>query len=147
MLGIFMALINPVSAIINKVLDLQQKKVDAQTEQEKNQIQEEIDALKARRDVLIAESGDRTNRLMRAWGLAMPAAIIMWKLLVWDKGVGSLVGCSGDTTSAAAIRRLGEEYVRSCMKYTTDALDPNLWWFVGAVAGFYLLTSTRVFKR
>lgn len=146
-LGTLLGLVDPVSKVINKILDLQQKKVDAATEQEKNQIQEQIDALKLRRDVLIAESNDKTNRWMRAFGLAMPVAVLMWKIFVWDKVIGSLVGCSGDTSSARAVARLGEEYVRSCMKYTTDALDPNLWFFVTAVTGFYFLATSRLFNR
>jgi len=46
---------------------------------------------------------------------------------MWDKVIGSIVGCTGDTS------RMPE-----CQTYITDPLDSNLWWTVTAVIAFYL---------
>ena len=77
--------------------------------------------------MLVAESGNRVNVWMRA-ALAMPVAILLWKVFVFDKAFGQWT--------------FG----------TTDALSPELWQVVMIVIGFYFLadaasTVTRLVKR
>jgi len=67
-------------------------------------------------------------------------AIIIAKLLVWDKVIGSLVGCAGAAGQAM-----------DCAIYRTDILDPNQWQIITAAVGFYFLYEgavnvTRIIK-
>ena len=70
------------------------------------------------------EAGDRINRLVRAL-LALPVAILLWKVLVWDKALGQWTGGS------------------------TDPLSAELWQVVAVVVGFYFVTdaAARIFRR
>lgn len=99
----------------------------AKTNTEKIAAEERIKALQARRDVMVAESGNRINVWMRAM-LATPVAIILWKVLVYDKALGQW-------THGA-----------------TDALSPELWRVVMTVISFYFLAEaasavTRIIRR
>lgn len=137
-MGAFMALlglVDPVSKIVSKIIDLQTKKLDAATEQERIAINEEIEALKARRDVMIAEAGSRINPWMRAF-IAIGPAAFLFKVFLLDKVVGPFIGCVGDTRAKAW-----------CDPFTTDKLDDNLWLVVMSVIGFYLVTTVRLFKK
>jgi hypothetical protein len=99
----------------------------AKTDTARIAAEERIKTLLAKRDVQVAESGNRVNTCMRA-ALAMPVAIILWKVLVYDKALGQWTGG------------------------TTDALSAELWQVVMTVIGFYFLaevasTVTRIVKR
>lgn len=98
----------------------------AKSDKERIAADERIKALQAKRDVLVAESGTRVNGWMRA-ALASPVAIILWKVLVYDKALGQWTHGS------------------------TDELSPELWQVVMIVIGFYFLadaasTVTRIVK-
>lgn len=88
---------------------------DAETNEKKIDAEAEVKALELRRDVLVAEApGSRVNQLLRVL-LSIPAVVFLWKVVIWDKvlAIGS-----------------------------TDDLSQNLWTYVFAVVGFYLLNRT-----
>ncbi len=127
-----------IQEITNKIIDLRVIEAQAATDKERIHAEENIKTLEMQRDVLIkqTEYAERVTVLTRL-GFAVPVAIVIWKVLVWDKVIGSLMGCSGDTTSKL-----------ECIKYTTDALDPNLWWVVFAAICFYFTQNlASIWKR
>lgn len=114
MWSFLVGLINPLSAIAGKIADYKIVEAKAETDQERIHAQERIKALEAKRDVLVAEANMPGNIIMRAW-LAFPPSVVVAKILIWDKALGQWTHGH------------------------TDALDPNLWWLVMAVYGFYFV--------
>lgn len=113
--------------------------INAQTAQEKIHAEERVSMLQARRDVLIGEAsaGSRLNLIIRSLFAMGPLSVVL-KLYLWDKVVGSLVGCS----QAAA---------GTCGMFTTDPLDENGWKVISVVLGFYFVSEislgiTRIVK-
>lgn len=138
--GLFGSINGITSAISNEKLAL----ITAGTDQERIEAQERVNTLTLRRDVMIAEAagGSKANSYMRL-ALGCCALVPLAKILVWDKAVAPFFGCVG---------RLSGEAAEACHMFTTDALDPNLWWVVTTVVGFYFLAETslavtKVFKR
>lgn len=129
--GAFGAVNNITNAISNERLKL----IQAKTDQERIASEEQIATLQARRDVLVAESHSPWNGLMR-FVLALGPAVILSKVLIYDKVIGSLAGCARGPMS---------EMLIECRTYRTDGLDANLWWVVTAVVGFYFVTG--MFKK
>lgn len=120
--GLFGTLNGITNAISNEKIAL----LTATTQQEQIAGNERIATLQQRRDVLIAEAGSsRLNIYVRA-GLALGPLVILLKLFVWDKVIGSLVGCS-------------QAPAGTCGKFTTDPLDAHQWQVVMIVIGFYFL--------
>lgn len=135
MLSFLFALINPLSSVVTEIAKAKIAMANAQTDQEKIHAEERVKSLEARRDMLIARGNLQAaeaqvsplNVIMRSV-IAAPVAILLWKVLVWDKALGQWSGGR------------------------TDALDPNLWNVVMAVIGFYFLyeattTIARIIKR
>jgi hypothetical protein len=133
--GLFGSINHVTDALTNEKIALR----NAQTEEERIAAQERVNTLTLRRDAMMAEVPyTRLNVLMR-FALACCVLVVLVKILVWDKSVGPFYGCVGKLDDAAKA---------ACKMFTTDALDPNLWWVVGAVVGFYFLTEiTAFFKR
>lgn len=116
-----------IGTIANRLASAYEARQKATTDRERLVADERIKTLQARRDVLVAESGNRINGWIRA-GLALPVTIILWKVFVYDKALGQWT------------------------HGTTDALSPELWQVVMIVIGFYFLadaasTVTRIVKR
>lgn len=116
-----------IGTIANRLAAAYEAREKARTDKERIAADERIKTLEARRDVLVAEAGNRVNGWMRA-ALALPVAIILWKVFVYDKALGQWTHGS------------------------TDALSPELWQVVMIVIGFYFLadaasTVTRIVKR
>ena len=134
----FSTIFNAIQNLTNKIVDLRIIEAQAATDKEKIHAEENIKVLEAQRDVLIQQSerSDYITSLTRI-GFALPAAIILWKVYVWDKCIGSLLGCSGITDGKP-----------ECIKFTTDALDSNLWWVIFAVICFYFTQNlASIWKR
>ncbi|MEH2525879.1 MULTISPECIES: hypothetical protein [unclassified Bradyrhizobium] len=129
--GAFGTINNLTAAISNEKINAR----NAQTQEEKIAAEERIRTLEARRDLMIKEAGvSRANIFVRS-ALAVPVVIVFWKLLVWDKVVGSLAGCSAAPPGTCGI-------------FTTDPLDDNQWKFIAAVTGFYFLyEAANIFRR
>lgn len=134
--GLFGSINHITDAISNEKIAL----INAKTDEERISSQERISALEQRRAVMIAEAGvSRINMFVRAF-LGAPAGVILWKLMVWDKVIGSFVGCSGHTMPG------------TCQTFNTDVLDDNQWHVIMIVLGFYFLYEgamgvTRLAKR
>lgn len=133
MLGMILAIITglgPVAGhILEQITSLEKSRISAKTEVEKAAITQEIEALHDKRAVLVAEAGSRLNTYFRAF-IAFGPAMYISKIFIWDKVIGSMVGCSG----------VNSELCRTV--FQTDPLDPYLWAVVTAVIGFYFLSST-----
>lgn len=132
----FLTGIGPLIAQVSqRILDLRIKQTEAKTDLEKAKITSELEALHDRKAVLLAEAGNKfsagANTIVRTT-LGMSVAIFIFKVFVWDKVLGSLVGCSGKLTDALK---------EACSTFTTDGVDPTLAALIGAVSAFYLLAS------
>jgi len=125
-LGFLTGLAGPISTVVGKLADTKMALAKAETDQERNKLKAEIEEIHAQQAVLIAEAGSRINAYFRAF-MALPVALTIWKLLAWDKVVGSFVGCSGRTAPG------------TCTTFLTDPLGPDLWKVMAAVIGFYFL--------
>ena len=113
----------------NNITDLQKMKVKAQSDHEIAAINAQIEAVHDRRQVLIAEAGSRLNGIIRA-GFTLLTFPVLAKVFVWDKVVGPFVGC------------VGKDPV-GCQMFNTDALGVELWSVIGAIVGFYFLTTWK----
>lgn len=138
--GLIPGLFTTVQGITNAITNEKIKLAQSQNESDRIAAQEKIDSLQAKRDVLIAESGSsKLNAVIRAcFGLV--ALGVIAKLLLWDKVIGSFMGCAGQAGHAI-----------SCATYTTDAIDPSQWTVVTAAIGFYFVyegavNATRIIK-
>lgn len=133
LLQLIPGLFSTVNGITNAISNERLKLIEAKTDQQKIASQERINSLQAKRDVMIAESGSsKVNAVMRAC-LAAPVAIVLGKIYIWDKVIGSIAGCSGILGQAV-----------ECSIYNTDKLDPNLWNVITATIAFYFLYEGAV---
>src|SRR5689334_19532537 len=88
---------------------------EAETEEKRIEAQTEEKGLLARMEVLKAESaGSRWNQGFRIF-LSIPGALILWKIVIYDEMLG-----------------LGSTTIHS----------KEIWWYIMAVVGFYLLNRT-----
>lgn len=110
-LGFLKAFIDPVSRVAGKIADAKVEMAKAETDKERIAAQERTSALEARMAVLVAESGDPLNRIMR-FLIAFGPMLYLNKIFIWDK-----------------VLALG----------ATDNLTDDLWKVVIAVVGFYFL--------
>lgn len=134
-LGFITGLAGPLSNLANKIVDLKSQRLKAETDIERHKIDQQIEEVHDKRAVLIAEAGSRIGVAINASCrliLAIPAGVILYKLLVWDKVIGSFDGCAGKAGNALR-----------CVTYNTDVLDTNQWAVIAAVIGFYFLTTWR----
>lgn len=116
LLSFLPSLFTTVNGITTAISNERIQEINAKTDQERIDSQERVSVLQARRDVMIAESGDKINRLIRA-SIGGEVSFLLGKILVWDKALGFWT------------------------QGHTDNLDPNLWWVVSSVIGFYFLTE------
>jgi hypothetical protein len=114
------------SAIANERL----KKIQATTDQQKIKADENIKHLEAIRDVRMAKMENPLTALMMfLYGVG--PAVLLTKIYVWDKVIGSFAGCAGLAGQAA-----------ECNVFRTDPLDANLWWVITAQIAFYFIAKT-----
>jgi hypothetical protein len=113
----------PLEKITDAIVQWQIAKAKATTDARKIEADEHIATLQAKRDVLIAESGDKINRLVRAL-MAIPVVILLWKLIVFDNVFGAWLG------------------------WSTPPLSTDVWMIVLTVIGFYFVDSIAArFKK
>ena len=103
-----------ITSIVAELGDAYEARLRAETDQDKLVADQRIAQIRARAEVQAAEAGRPVNAIMRGC-IAAPVAILLFKVMVWDKALGQWTGGH------------------------TDALDPNLWQVVMAVVGFYFL--------
>lgn len=133
LLGLVPGLFTTVNGITNAIANERISQINAKTDQEKIASQERINSLQAKRDVMIAESGSsKINAFMRA-SMGASVSLIVAKLLVWDKIIGSFKGCAGSAGQSI-----------ECSSFRTDLLDSNQWSIITAAIGFYFLYEGAV---
>lgn len=138
--GLLSGLFGTLNNITNAIKDEKIAQLNAKTDEERIASQERINTLEQRRAVLIAEASvSKANIWVRSF-MALPTGFVLWKLMVWDKVVGSFAGCSGHTLPG------------TCKMFLTDPLDDNQWKIIIIVVGFYFLYEgamgiTRIAKR
>ena len=119
-------LFGTVNGITKAIADEKIAGINATTEQERIHSDERVQTLQSRRDLMIAEAGvSKLNIIVRS-AMGLSVAIVLFKLLVWDKVIGSLVGCSQAARG-------------TCGSFTTDPFDDNQWKIIMIVVGFYFL--------
>jgi len=106
----------PLESITKAITQVQLQKAKALTDTAKIEADERLKTLEAKRDVLIAESGDKINRLVRAL-MALPVVILLWKLVVFDNVFGFW------------------------LNWSTPQLSTELWYVCTVVIGFYFVDS------
>lgn len=117
-------LFGTINGITKAISDEKIALTNATTERQRIASQERINALQAKRDILIGEAKyTRANVYMRC-GAGLPSVVVLWKLMVWDKVIGSFAGCS-------------QALAGTCKLFTTDPLDNNQWTIIMIVIGFY----------
>lgn len=117
-------------ALGDKLAGLLIAKQQAKTQEELAKINQQIEEVHDKRAVLVAESGSRINSIIRSIA-ALGPIIYLNKIYLWDKVGGSFAGCAGNSA-------------QYCNTYfSTDAIDPNLWWVAFGVIGFYFLTGIK----
>jgi hypothetical protein len=146
-LGFITGLAPAISQIANKITDLQMLKVKAQSDTELADINRRIEEAHDRRQILVAEAGQRIgiilNGGMRAL-MALPVAVFLWKWLVWDKVIGAFAHCAGPFGKA-----VNGVMPERCATYITDQLDGNTWLIVLGISGFYFAYDfgSKLLKR
>lgn len=113
-LGFLTGLAGPLATIAGKILDHKTALAQAQSDDERNRLNAAIEELHSQQAVLVAEAGSRLNAIIRGL-MAAPVAILLWKLLVYDKALGQWTGGH------------------------TDPLGSDLWKIVAAVIAFYFI--------
>jgi len=134
-LGIFNIVIGPLLRIGEKIADYKTEQVKVSGNVKLSEINRDIEETHDKRFVLVAEASNpflaASNALARGL-LALGPICILTKIYIWDKSIGPFVGCVGNTSERDW-----------CDKFTTDSMDPNLWWIILAIVSFYYLTSKR----
>lgn len=101
----------------DKLLEAYKKKTDAESDAERLAAETEIEFLKKRHEVMLEEM-----KYGKTWWIrpmfALPCAIYIWKIMLWDKALG-----------------LG----------TTAPLDDKMFWVFASVVGFYFVS--RPFEK
>lgn len=137
-LGFITGLAGPIAEVINRITALKEAKVKAESDKELSKINAELEQVHDRKAVLVAEAGNRVAGIFNAitrgsvmWLFALPILI----KFAYDKVMGSFAGCGTNGPF--------EGIADTCYMYSTDKLDPNMWWVIIAVIGFYFLTTKR----
>lgn len=118
--------------VVGKIYDLKIAQLKAASGDERAEIERQITEIEGRKAVLIAESGMRLAGFMNAsvrFAYGVAGAAIILKLLVWDKVIGSFVGCSGPKAIS----------LTSCQTFRTDPLDVYQWSVITAMVAFYFM--------
>lgn len=109
--GLFTTVQGVTQAISNEKIAL----INATTDREKVEIQERISSLTATQSVLVADAGRSSIDMWMRVGMALPPALYIGKIFVWDKMLGW---------------------------GSTDGLTPQEWYLVYVAYGFYFVHST-----
>jgi len=129
-LGWLTGLAGPISQIVGNITNLQIAKVSASTNQEKLKYDQQIAEAEDRKQILITEAGNRIAGILNASMrllLALGPMLILLKVFLWDKVIGSFMGCAGSGLTATV----------DCSTFNTDPLDLHLWAIIGGVIAFY----------
>lgn len=118
---------NAVDKIHARINDLKKAQLEAGTEERKAELGVEIVQLQMQAEVLVEEAKHARTAWVRP-ALCFPAVVVLTKLLVWDKVIGSLALCAGPGLHGGY-----------CAVFRTDPLDDHAWWYIVAVVTAYML--------
>lgn len=105
------------------------KNIQAVTDRQRIDSEERIKHLEAIRDTRLKNTENPLTAAMM-FGYGIGPLIILTKIYVWDKVIGSFAGCAGPMGGAL-----------ECATFRTDPLDPNLWWVITAQIAFYFVAK------
>jgi len=134
--GLIPGAFQTINGITNAISNQKIAAIEATTEQERIKAEENVKVLEARRDVLLSAQARSKLPILIQTGLGLVGLIILAKLGIWDKVIGSFVGCAGDNGTLAG-----------CETFNTDKLGTDLSVLVGSVVAFYLVTTSRLFNK
>lgn len=135
-LGLIPGALNTINGVTNAISNQKIAAIKAKTEEERIAAEENVKVLESRRDVLLSAQSRSKFPIIIQGLLGAVGLIILAKLGVWDKVVGSFVGCSGRHGS-----------LPGCETFYTDPLGNDLSILVGATVAFYLVTTSRLFNK
>lgn len=118
------------SSISKNITDLQLKREQVKSDAELKRIDAELMALHDRKDVLVANAGNRLYTIA-TFGMALGPIIYIMNYYIGNKVIGSYAGCAGE-----AGRLL--DY---CYKYRMDGLNAEMAAVTTAALGFFFLAS------
>lgn len=134
-LGLLPKVLDTVQTVTNAIRDEKIVQINAKTDQERIASQERTVQLEARRDVLISEGTNPASAKINACTRLLAASsgiLIVMKLLIWDKVVGSFMGCAAKPAS-----------VIGCATFNTDPLGADMWGLIMIIFGFYFLARDK----
>lgn len=129
-IGGIVGLGNALTSIGDKIADAYKAKQEALTDRDRIAAEEQIKTLESQRDVLIAEQANASTRWVRPT-LALIVVIYLFKVIVFDKVIGSLI--------------LPWLWAPAHALFRTDPLSEPLQWFVTVVIAAYFVT--RPFEK
>jgi hypothetical protein len=137
LIGIIPAALNTINGIESAISNEKLAQISAKSQADVTASNERILSLQARRDILVKEAATPSgiwNARIRA-GLALGPMLFIDKVLIWDKVVGSFVGCSGKTAP------------ETCGMFNTDPIDQHQWYVIMAVILFYFAAEAYSAKK
>lgn len=130
LLGLIPGVLSTVNGITNAISNQKIAALKAKTDEERIAAEERLKVLVARRDTLMdAQSRSKFPIIVQSL-LGLIAVIILAKMGVWDKVVGSFLGCAGEAGKFPG-----------CETFRTDPLGTELATLVGGSLAFYLLVN------
>lgn len=136
MLGGILAIITGLGPTVlslgGKIADYKIQKNNTESQREKNKIDQQIEEAHVRRDMYVAEAGNRVAVIMKgiARGLIIAGPVsVLLKITLWDKVVASFNGCAG---------RFAASHMADCSSFVTDTIDPIAWTVMAGAIAFYL---------
>lgn len=135
-LGLIPGALNTINGITNAISNQKIAAIKAKTDEERIAAEENVKVLEARRDVLLsAQSRSKFPVIIQSL-LGTISVVVLAKLGIWDKVIGSLYGCVGRAGNAP-----------SCLIFNTDPLGQDLSILIGGTIAFYLVTTSRMFSK
>lgn len=116
-----------VGKVSDNIKELEIKREQTKSDTQIKEIDAQIDNMHDRKDVLVAEAGNRINQVMRSL-LAVGPILYVFKYYAIDKVIGSIAGCAGPAGSDA-----------SCWLFRTDGLNVEMAAVMTACLAFFFL--------
>lgn len=136
LLGLIPGALNTINGVTNALSNQKIAALKAKTDEDRIAAEERIKILEARRDALMNAQTRSKFPIFVQSCLGMIAVIILAKMGLWDKVVGSFLGCAGEAGKFPG-----------CETFRTDPLGTDLTTLVGGSLAFYLLVSNRWFNK
>lgn len=132
LLGLIPGVLGTVNGITNAISNQKIVALRAKTDEERIAAEERLKVLVARRDTLMdAQSRSKFPIVVQSL-LGLIAVLILAKMGVWDKVIGSFLGCAGEAGK-----------LPGCETFRTDALGTELATLIGGSLAFYLLVNRK----